>query len=351
MSLSSLRGQKGYIMKPYVQFKSNDSTLEHWKQILDGNGLNSFAAFAYVTESGVAQLGTHLGKLLKGRDCRWLFSIDYGRSHPNALRNVTTFGKSEVRIYDGAYVVDSKSFVPRLNYHLKTALTLQADGYPSQQVVGSGNLSASGLSSGVEAGCLVDYSQVEEAHGTAVIARLENLWQDATPLADVVDAYEKQYVEVSQPQTTPAEQPPVEGVTSLFWIDVGYVTKNRGPEKPGNQFDLPRGSHIYLGVTEVKAPLLNSVLADLKIRTPFGEIIERRLRYGNKAMEKLTLPIPEHYGYECYDGKILTFRITEGQTALEAFEHEDFFQIYGMYISSCSQMQSGRKYGTIALPY
>ena len=338
-------------MKPFVQFNNDESTLEHWRQILEGNSLDCFAAFAYVTESGVAQLGTRLGKLLQERGCRWLFSFDYGRSHPNALRTLANIGKSAVRIYDGAYVVNSKSFVPRISYHLKTALTLQADGYPERQVVGSGNLSASGLLAGVEAGCLVDYSQVDHSHGAAVVARLENLWQEATPLTDVVDAYEKHYVKVNLPETTPAEQPLVAGVTTLFWIDVGYVTKNRGVDKPGNQFDLPRGSHVYLGVDEVQAPELNSVLGDLRIKTPVGEVVERRLRYGNNAMEKLTLPIPEEFGYECYDGKILTFRLVEGETALEAFEHEDFFQIYGMYINSCSQMQSGRKYGTIALPY
>jgi hypothetical protein len=66
-------------------------------------------------------------------------------------------------------------------------------------------------------------------------------------------------------------------------------------------------------------------------------------------MEKLTLPIPEENGYQCYDGKILTFEISGDQVVLEAFEHDDFFRIYGMRINSCSEMQSGRKYGTVSL--
>jgi hypothetical protein len=66
-------------------------------------------------------------------------------------------------------------------------------------------------------------------------------------------------------------------------------------------------------------------------------------------MEKLTLPIPEEHGYQCYDGKMLTFKVEGDEVALETFEFEDFFRIYGMHISSCSAMQSGRKYGTISL--
>ena len=66
-------------------------------------------------------------------------------------------------------------------------------------------------------------------------------------------------------------------------------------------------------------------------------------------MEKLTLPIPEDHGYQCYDGKILTFEIEGDEVVLEAFEHDDFFRIYGMHINSCSEMQSGRRYGTISL--
>jgi hypothetical protein len=91
-------------------------------------------------------------------------------------------------------------------------------------------------------------------------------------------------------------------------------------------------------------------LADLNIKTPAGMVFGRRLRYGNNAMEKLTLPLPEQNGYECYDGKILSFQIEDGAVLLEALEHDDFFRIYGTRLSSCSEMQSGRRYGTVVLP-
>ena len=337
-------------MKPYIQAQGQHSTLEYWEGILSGNKLPSFAAFAYVTDSGVAQLGTHLGSVLgTSRQCRWLFGLDYGRSHPTALRRLGKIGKSKIRIHDGEYVVQSKAFIPRISFHLKTALTLHKTGQPCKQIVGSGNLSASGLLAGIEAGCVIDYADVDQEHADALMTFLEKTWEESTPLDEVIDGYEAQYKEVIQPKLfAPKPKAPQEG-PELFWIDVGYVTKNRGPDKPGNQFDLPKGSHVFLGVKKVTNPELNSVLADLNIRTPDGKVVERRLRYGNNAMEKLTLPLPEQRGYECYDGKILTFQLEDDAVILEALEHDDFFQVYGKRISTCSEMQSGRRYGTVSL--
>jgi HKD family nuclease len=337
-------------MTPYLQIQSQQSTLEHWRQILAGNKLPSLAAFAYVTDSGVAQVRTQLKDYLgKPRDCRWLFSLDYGRSHPTALRALGKFGNSEIRIYDGEYVIQSKSFIPRVSYHLKTALTLQKSGYPSQQIVGSGNLSASGLLSGIEAGCTVDYSKIDQKIGMTLIGKLEAMWDCSTPLENVIKDYERQYAEVIQPAVSTGEHPAYSGASTLFWIDVGYVTKNRGADKPGNQFDLPRSAHIHLGVKKVSHPERNSVLADLTIKTPDGTLVPRRLRFGNNDMEKLTLPIPEQYGYESYDGKILTFRKQGDDLLLEALEPDDFLQVYGRRISSVREMRGGRKYGTVSL--
>src|ERR1700676_2423596 len=107
-------------MKPYIQIHNQQSTLSHWQHILEGNELRSLGAFAYVTDSGVAQLRTHLsGYFGRTRNCRWLFGFDYGRSHPTALRLLNEIGNSESRIHDGDYVVQSKAFVPRVSYHLK----------------------------------------------------------------------------------------------------------------------------------------------------------------------------------------------------------------------------------------
>jgi len=332
---------------PFIQSQRQNSTLEHWKTILSGNSLRSFAAFAYVTDSGVAQLRTHLkNELENSRECRWIFSFDYGRSQPSALQKLSEIGNCTVRIYDGEYVVQARSFNPRVSCHLKTALTLLDDDYPCQQIVGSGNLSASGLLSGIEAGCLVDYRSVARESGTTVISALERMWNESTPLEDVFNEYQEKYAAIIQPPTF--EPNPTEMLkATIFWIDIGYVTKNRGEDKAGNQFDLPKDSHIFLGLRQIQNPERNSVLGSINIRTPDGRVVERTLRFGNNEMEKLTLPIPEEYGYHSYDGKILTFTVIENEVVLESHESDDFYRIYSRRISSVREMRGGRKYGTI----
>lgn len=337
-------------MIPFIQIKNRQSTIDHWKEILTGNNLPAFCAFAYVTDSGAAQVNTYLRELLEDtRNCRWVFGFDYGRSHPTAIRRLANIGNGDIRIYDGEYVLQSHSFTPRTSYHLKTALTQLENGYPCKQIIGSGNLSASGLSSGIEAGGIIDYSYVNQEHGDNVVSTLEEIWENSTPLEKVIDEYERLHALATLPKVSVIDAGEDAHIDYLFWIDVGYVTKNRGSNKPGNQFDLPRGSHTHLGLQETLHPELNSILGGLRIRTPTGDVVERKLRYGNNAMEKLTLPIPENYGYQCYDGKILTFSLDGNEVRLDAYEHDDFFRIYSSNINSINEMQSGRRYGTIAL--
>jgi HKD family nuclease len=335
-------------MIPYIQNRGQGTTLEHWKLILNGNNEDSFAAFAYVTDSGVAKLKMQLkNEFEKSRKCRWLFGIDYGRTHPTALKKMKDFGSNEIRIFDGDFVLESKLFKPRFSYHMKTAFTFNKDGSPHRQIVGSGNLSASGLLSAVEAGCLVDYSTLDRDLGKRIVKSIEAMWDYSTPLNKILKDYEKQYSIIIKPENFGSKPSDVKN-SKLFWIDIGYVTKNRGADKPGNQFDLPRDSHVHLGLKKVRAPKKNSILGDLDIVTPDGRSVTRTLRFGNNDMEKLTLPIPEDYGYDSYDGKILTFTVIRNKLVLEAFEPDDFYRIYARRISSVREMRGGRKYGTIS---
>ncbi len=336
-------------MKPFIQISDRQSTIDNWKDILVENDFPSFGVFAYVTDSGVAQLTTYLGDYLGGgRSCRWLFGFDYGRSQPTAIRKIAELGLGDIRIYDGEYVVQAKGFTPRSIFHLKTAMTFLDNGDPCKQIVGSGNLSASGLLYGIEAGCVIDYTTIDQDYGILLVDELEELWAQATPFEIVIDEYEQKYSELAL-YTVNAGLEGTLGGTQLFWIDVGYVTKNRGVDRPGNQFDLPRGSHVYLGIDENNNPPLNSILGELRFRTPTDEVVERFLRYGNNSMEKLTLPIPEKFGYQSYDGKILVFEVGEDEVFLNALELDDFLRLYSKYISSSISMQSGRRYGTILL--
>jgi hypothetical protein len=337
-------------MIPFIQSVGARSTIACWGDILRNNNRASFAAFAYVTDSGVAQLTRDLGDYFRdGRNCQWVFGIDYGRSHPSALRRMSTLGDHcEVRVHDGEYVVQQRGFVPRTSFHLKTAFILRRSGAPQRQIVGSGNLSAQGLSHAIEAGCVLDYTPDMSEYAADIAASIDRIWQASTPLDQIIDSYEERYATTSFPSITVVTDE-AHVTRRLFWIDVGYVTKNRGETRPGNQFDLPRGAHVHLGLPEVIDPAINSRLGDLLIETTSGDIITRPLRFGNNAMEKLTLPIPEEHGYGAYDGKILIFERAGERVILECLEHEDFYRVYGKNIDSCEGMQSGRLYGTIAL--
>ena len=334
-------------MYPFVQYRRELTTIDCWKEILNGNQNSCLSAFAYVTDSGVAQVKNHLEGLLVGqRDSRWLFGFDYGRTQPAAIRTMAEIGLGNIRIYDGEYVVNSSGFSPRVSFHLKTSLTFLDNSNPNKQVVGSGNLSASGLLGGIEAGGIIDYGQVECEKAIRVVNTLEELWEEATPYQEVIAQYEQRYEEIALPRVNTIDAN-FKGEARLFWIDVGYVTRNRGPNRPGNQFDLPRGAHVFLGLPEVSHPQINSVLGELRIRTPTGEIVDRVLRFGNNSMEKLTLPIPERFGYHSYDGKYLTFKVRDEEVILNALEQEDFMRVYGTRVCSLNIMQSGRAYGTV----
>lgn len=334
-------------MKTFIQKLGGKSTLDSFREILIGNNYSCFAAFSYITDSGVALIESSLSEVLSERENnRWLISFDYGRSQPSAIRRLAGIGNNQIRVHDGISVVESEGFRPRISFHMKTALTLSSEGSPCKQLVGSGNLSASGLTCGIEAGCILDYT-LTDIEGTVELAdTLEGLWQQATPVEEVIDLYEENYYRFSQPTLRPQQGDALDNSHSIFWIDVGYVTRNRGPDRAGNQFDLPRGAHIYLGLNRVENPELNSNLGLIKISTLIGDVIERNLRFGNNSMEKLTLPLPEQFGYGSYDGKILTFDVIGDEVKLDAFEHEDFFRIYGDSIISVHEMNSGRRYGT-----
>ena len=336
-------------MTPFIQYPNQPSTMDGWQSILADNDWSSFAAFAYVTDSGVSQLNTYLSQFFTGaRDCRWVFAFDYGRTQPTALKRLSDLGYGDIRIYDGDYVVTSPGFAPRESFHLKTAFTLRENNRPNKQLVGSGNLSAAGLLTGIEAGCVVDYLSLDQNFSEAASEVIESIWDRSTPFAEVLEEYENNYQQDYGPKQNQPVPAPADDI-EMFWIDVGYVTKNRGPNRPGNQFDLPRGSHVYLGIDHIPDPALNTVLGEIDIRTPSGEVLTRSLRHGNNSMEKLTLPIPETHGYHCYDGKILTFVVRNGDVVLEAFEYADFMRLYGAKITKLEEMRSGRTYGTISI--
>lgn len=308
--------------------------------------------YAYATQSGAALFDlTFSGNFWADTPSRWLFGIDYGRTQPQALRFLSSRPDVDIRIHDGMYVLDQSGFVPRRDFHAKMAILQNQKTGRSGSVVGSGNFSASGLRRNVEAGASVVTHGIDEFDAALrpTLVAAELLWEQGTPVADIVDLYEERWSN-SFYRRVVENQPDAEinhGTAPIFWIEAGYVTKNRGAHRPGNQIDFPRGMSRYFGFNPPGGLPANSVIGPVAFETPTGDPVTNNLRLGNNMMEKISLPIPETHGFDIYDGKVLLFQRAEGRFIMRALEADDFETSFGDRLSAVRVMNSGRRYGHI----
>ena len=308
--------------------------------------------YAYATQSGAASFDLELGdSFWEHTPSRWLFGIDYGRTQPQALRLLCAKANADVRIYDGAWVVDQKGFIPRRDFHVKLAILQNPDANLSGMVVGSGNFSSNGLRKSIEGGAVI-YTEDNNEFDTILKPSLglaDSLWEHATPVADILDDYEERWSASFSRRV--AENQPNEGADhgeiETFWIEAGYITKNRGPNRPGNQIDFPKGMGRYFGFNPPVDLPANSVIGNVIFETPVGGEVSNNLRLGNNMMEKISLPIPETHGFDIYDGKILVFQRSGARFVMRALEADDFETAFGDKLSEVRVMNSGRRYGQI----
>ena len=312
-----------------------------------------FGLYAYATQSGYASFSLQFGTPFWDQTpTKWLFGFDYGRTQPQAIRSLLQRPNTEVRIADGAWIVEREGFLPRRDFHAKLALMLNPAEAQFGMVVGSGNFSANGLRSSIEAGAsflaLGEDSYTEEIAPSAV--RAAALWEAGTPAQEVLDAYEDRWLaSFCRDGDTEADGAQGEAVADadVFWIEAGYVTKNRGDHRPGNQIDFPRGMSRYFGFNTPANLPVNSVIGEVTFAPAIGEEVTRNLRLGNNHMEKISLPIPENHGFDIYDGKVLVFERAHGVFVMNALEVADFESAFGDRLTQVRTMNSGRRYGQI----
>jgi hypothetical protein len=309
--------------------------------------------YAYATQSGAALFDLALGGTFwAATSSRWLFGIDYGRTQPQALRLMCSRQNAEIRIHDGLYVLEQSGFIPRRDFHCKMAMLMNPESELSGMVVGSGNFSSNGLRKSVEGGASVHTHGIDEFNTLLrpMVVAANKLWDMATPVGEILDGYEERW-STSFYRGVTETQPAVDvdyGARHLFWIEAGYVTKNRGPHRPGNQIDFPRGMSRYFGFTPPADLPVNSVIGPVVFEPPMGAPVTYNLRLGNNMMEKMSLPIPETHGFDIYDGKILVFeRNNDGHFAMRALEADDFETAFGDRLAEVRVMGSGRRYGHI----
>lgn len=322
------------------------STLSEIDKVHGAVSSNSFfGCYAYATQSGFRIFELSMGEdFWKHTDSRWLFGIDYGRSDPRALREVASRQNSEVRIYDGNFVVKSPDFMPRRDFHPKVAIVENTSSGAQGMVLGSGNFSYNGLRRSVEAGTAVTALKKSDANKyiKPVKSGFEALWEKSCPLGNIILDYENRLASLTSKKDAQRTLL-AKGLANGFWIEAGYVTKNRGIDKPGNQIFAPNGFRKYFGLSGTKGG--TTLIGEITFETIVGPIVKKNYRENDNGMEKLTLPMPEDHGFGVYDGKVLVFERKGGRFLLSAIEHGEFERVYGHRLVNIDKMGGGRRFG------
>jgi len=341
------------------------------------------ASVAYASAAGVRLLNQELGRATKAWSRvpkRWLISIDFGHTEPDALRLLLRIRNSNVRVPNGSLVLVSRGFSPTLTcFHPKlyACRTVgEAEG-PLGLFVGSPNLTRSGLVSGYEAavsGRWRDPLSTNEskslADARAQLRHLDLIWKAAIPAADLLaeysSAYQRREPEAGSEESTEAaktvgnSEPTVldEATAVAFaaarkmWVRTERLYLNRGRGRPGNQLDLPRGSRVFFGFPATEVPR-NHWFGELVIQFTGYAPTVRTMRYGHNQMDKVNLPIPGTQGPDTYDHSILLFekrdRLDSGRHSLLLWQlsEADLSLELDSAPSVHLQMTGGREYGLI----
>jgi hypothetical protein len=275
------------------------------------------AHFAFATATGVADLTLVLDQASReteGRFAaqRWLLSLDFGHTEPEALEMLLALPHSQVRVMDGSYLL-RRGLRPRRSFHPKTLVLAAGRLAPVAAYLGSGNLTRSGLRFGNEHGMLsaVAHPANELERREAALLRghlrqMRRVWDDAEHLsASMLGLYRQLRLDRPpsvQNETETQIEPrgkrvdglPPEQVVALrrdrrFWVETGNMYTNLGPGDSGNQLDLKRGTRAYFGFS-ASAPLTSSHIG--KTTLVFrDQRHERNLRFGDNSMDKIDLPV------------------------------------------------------------
>ncbi len=357
----------------YIAQPSSRTTLDALQAILQNDEVEQLdVAVAYVTASGAYDLlkrvSETLGGAWAGIPKRWITSFDYCRTEPVALDSLRSVSNSSIRIHDAVFCLKHGG-APKMPFHPKAFLirTSQRD----YALAGSGNMSRSGLSRGVEAGLVVGVNRLlpSEPTATAAIQAMSNwfsaTWKSATPLSEPLLASYSQLFERKDNLKAPA--PTEDDLASTdtgrgalstkdlqrlricrhFWIDAGNITKNRGPSLPGNQLMMKRLSRVFFGFGSAAVPE-NTHIGDVGISFNDAQVAPFSLTYSDNKMDKLVLPIPGAGGPPVYDNAYLLFRRVKpgafeliiGTKTLKALWLKRSGAIDGAF-----KMQSGREWG------
>jgi len=261
------------------------------------------AAVAYATIGGVRVLANILAESMLERwnlmNKSWLVGIDWCRSDPPALMQLTKLNDSSVRVPDGARIIATPGCSPTVTFHPKLFLL---NGPEIAAVIsGSGNLSANGMLRGCECGSLFlqknDPRETENSpvqHVTLLRRWFDEAWSHATNYKDISVAYEKACVQRAREKVLmPTDDDSVavqrRALNAIqlqqlrtfdhMWIESGDVGSNLGRGKPGNQLDMKRFSRVFFGAT-AEDLAIETEIAKLTLVWDGVSYPEETLKYG-----------------------------------------------------------------------
>jgi len=334
--------------------------------------------FAYATKSGVDLLIEVLSQHMRNWDevsKRWLISIDFARTEPAALKRLISLGNSEVRVPYFDEVME-RNFNPLTCFHAKTLILDTNSDYrigPFGLVVGSANLTVSGLSFGHENALSIMWKKKPpKAFRRYFYSFFEELRQieilfDLAPVLDqaMIQRYamkrpkikrlksEDDSPQVKRLRGKKSEVTMVKAVALStgrnLVVDVKYVVQNRGKGLPGNQIDLQRGTRVFFGFGVGQVPP-NTPLGSVKIKYR-NHSVDCRLRFGNNSMDKLNLPRPGIEGPLNYSNKTLLFtRQSDGSFLLKVGTPREIrgWKKTSRLQGTFYEMQGGREYGVFS---
>lgn len=360
-------------MTDYVAQPALRTTLDAVRSILQNGAVERIdIAVAYITSGGardfISVARAALGDAWDAIEKRWITSFDYCRTQPVALRYVSSMPNSIVRIYD-ADVCLSGGCAPRTPFHPKAFLIrTETEDFA---LAGSGNMSKSGLSLGVEAGLVLSANRENPLDATCAtsIAGLrawyDHAWSNSAPLTlPLLERYRSIFEKVENIKNpTPTEDDLAttdSGRKSLttkdlqklrvcdnFWIECGKITKNRGPNLPGNQLMMKRLSRVFFGFAPTNVPK-NSHIGDVELNFAGAEVGVFSLTYSDNKMDKLVLPVPGFIAPAAYDNEYLLFkRWQPGSFELSIGNNSlrNQWRKKSLAIDAAYKMTSGREWG------
>ena len=292
------------------------TTIERIRKSLTKNTKSIDFAVAYARQSGTDILTTTTSVDHLQCKKRFLVGIDWFRSDHRAIDALAGLSKSQVKVFDGQFLVSSNGCRPRKSFHAKSYLFGNS---PSSLILGSSNLSRNGLCTSVEL-CI---ETAEKKLVAEYCGWFRKQWSDATDWNTIRKRYIKKYEDADHRELIFAEDEDDDSnVFSIrwvtperlrmlrtmrnLWIDVGR-THNRGKGKPGEQLQFAQMTRVFFGCRAEKTSG-NADLGWYTFTMPNATPENRPLRYNGNTMDVLSLPVPGSGGWPAsYENQTLLF--------------------------------------------